>query len=731
MEVSPIAKLIPTVTGAYPKEFESIVNLLTSNGGNDKEIFRKGLWPAYQFSKAHHEGQYRRSGKPHFEHCYAVAKSLAEWEMDLAMVVSGLLHDTIEDTDATYEELVENFGQEVADLVDGVTKLGEIEFQSRQERQAENLMKMFLSMAQDIRVIIIKFADRLHNMKTIEHLPLLKQRRIAIETRDLYSPLAHRLGMFSIKQQLDDLALKTIEPDAYKEIGKELRSTQSYRKKHIKEVSNTIKKELDSHNILANITSRLKSYYSIYGKMQYHNKPLSEIYDILAIRIIVHDVAQCYSVLGIIHQLYTPVQEHFNDFIATPKINGYQSLHTTVVSSSGRMVEIQIRTEEMDQTAEIGVAAHWKYKEQESKGGDLDKHIQWLRDLVSILKDESADPAEFMNLLQIDLFKDEVFVFTPKGDLVQLPAGSTPIDFAYDVHTEVGNHCISAKVDGRLIPLKTKLVSGSTVEIITSDSQTPSYTWLKLVRTGKARLAIRRWIRKREEEESIKLGKEILEKTLRRLKMSGYLKEIKKSVEDLGFSDENKLYSTLGRGQTTVREIIKKISPEVTDEELTSLQEEPGSFLDRARRTARGVRIQGIDDVMMNFGKCCNPIPGDSIIGFVTRGRGVTVHRMECTNLPIMSEESDRILEVEWSVGRKDEFLSRIKIVAEDRKGYLKDVTEYIATMNINIISVDIKVEEGLATCYLEVKVPNIRRLNTITSKIKNIPGTITIERAT
>lgn len=724
-----IADLIPIVTGSYPKEFLDLVDLLNRNSKAPEKEGADQLWHAYQFSKERHTGQLRQSGRPFFEHCYSVAHSLAEWHMDHATVMGGILHDCLEDTDASYEDIVEEFGQEVGDLVDGVTKLGDVKFSSRKEKQAENLMKMLLSMTKDIRVILIKFADRLHNMSTISHLSLIKQRRIAVETRDVYSPLAHRLGMFAVKSELDDLVLKTLEPDTHRKIGKTLKSTGGYRKKFIREISDSLEKELKKYDIDYTVMGRLKSYASIHKKMTTRDKPLDEIYDIFAIRIIVQDVAACYTVLGIIHQLYTPVHERFKDFIATPKNNGYQSLHTTVIGSQGKMVEIQIRTEEMNRTAEIGVAAHWKYKEIRDKDDSLDMQVQWLRDLVGILQDESADPKEFMKLLQIDLFPDEVYVFTPAGDLFQLPAGSTLIDFAYNVHTEVGHHCLSAKIDGRIAPLNTELKSGQTVEIITSDAQTPSYAWLKFISTSKARTAILRWYRKIRIEESEKLGKEILEKTLRRLKMMSMAKEIKKSPEKAGFNTEEDLYVALGTGQETVREIIRKISPEVSDVQLEKVRDEKDSFLDIARRTSKGVRVQGIDNVLIKFSKCCNPIPGDEIVGFVTKGRGVTIHRSDCKNLPIMGDQQDRFLEVEWDVGRKEEFLSRIKVMAEDRKGYLKDVTEAISALNINITSIDVKVEEGIATCHIVVQVHNLKRLNLALRKINNVEGTIIVER--
>ncbi len=724
-----VADLIPNVTGSYPKDFLRLIELVDDQQKTNGDGSTDQLWPAYQYSKDNHEGQLRKSGRPYFEHCVAVAQLLAEWNMDLNTIIGGILHDCIEDTNSTVEEIRKEFGDEVAELVDGVTKLGGIEFGSRREKQAENLMKMFLSMAKDLRVIIIKFADRLHNMRTIEHLPLIKQRRIAVETRDVYSPLAHRLGMFAIKSELDNLVLSALEPEAYREIEKLLKSTGAKRKRTLKEISGPIEKQMAQYGIDFATKTRLKSHASIHNKMVSREKPFDKIYDIFALRILVHDVAQCYTVLGLIHQVFTPVHERFKDFIATPKINGYQSLHTTVISPSGKMVEIQIRTEDMDRTAEIGVAAHWKYKEGDKQGG-LDRHVQWLRDLVAILRDESADPGEFMNLLKIDLFQNEVFVFTPAGDLVQLPTGSTPIDFAYDVHTEVGHHCLSAKVDGRIVPLNTELKSGQTVEVITSDSQLPSAAWLKFARTTKARTHIRRFHRRSQREESGKLGREILEKTLRRMKMIERLKELSSQPELAGFPDADAMMVAIGSGQTTVRDVLRKAFPKVTEADYEEAKEK-SSFLDFARRSAKGVSVQGIDNILINFGKCCNPVPGDEIVGFVTRGRGVTVHRAECQNLPIMSESSDRFLEVEWDVAKKTEFLSQLTVVAEDRKGYLKDVTEAISALSVNITSVDIKVEDGIASCVIVVSISNVRRLNTVIRRLEGLAGTVTVRRST
>ncbi|MCK4579094.1 MAG: bifunctional (p)ppGpp synthetase/guanosine-3',5'-bis(diphosphate) 3'-pyrophosphohydrolase, partial [Candidatus Marinimicrobia bacterium] len=662
--------------------------------------------------------------------CFQVALLLSEWNMDTATVASGLLHDVVEDTDVKSDLITERFGPEVAHLVAGVTKLSGLKFRNQAEQQAENYMKMLLSVARDIRVIIIKFADRLHNMRTIKHLPRIKQRRIAIETREVYAPLAHRLGMARVKWEMEDLALKTVEPEVFADLVKQVRDSRSDREKYINEFIRPIQKQLDEYNIMATVTGRPKHYYSIYGKMQKRRVNFDEIYDLLAIRIITQRTDECYAGLGIIHQLYTPIQERFKDFIATPKLNGYQSLHTTVVGPGGKVVEIQLRTQEMDQTAEIGVAAHWRYKE--SKRGSvspMDRQIRWLRELVEIVQNEKSTAEEFLELLKIDLFKDELFIFTPKGDLVQLPLGSTPIDMAFEIHSEVGLHCVGARVNGKIVPLNTKLKNGDTVEIITSEHQTPSYAWLKFVQTSKAKTRIRRFMRKAQQAESIRLGREMLEKTLRRLKLLPLQKEIKSDPSKAGYETEDLALAALGRGDVTVRQIIKKYvaEPLPGGESIDRKLEE--TLLQRSRKSVQGVRVDGISDLLILLGKCCNPIPGDEIIGFVTRGRGITVHRITCANLPILDANQDRFVEVEWDVGKRSNFIVPLKIVAEDRKHFLKELTETTSKMNTNISSVDLVVEEGILTLHLALEVDDLRKLQRIQNKVRIIPGIIYMER--
>lgn len=711
----------------YDPQFQELLALIQSYHSNGQAQL-DDVYKAFKFGKGAHEGQLRKSGDPYFDHCFEVAKILADLKMDSTTIIAGLLHDVVEDTGVTTEDVRDIFGEEVAQLVDGVTKLGDIKFKSRQEKQAGNFRKMLLSVAEDIRVIIIKFADRLHNMRTLEYLPPIKQRRIAIETRDVYAPLAHRLGIAKMKWEMEDLVLKTLDRDAYYSIMKGIAEKRKEREKYIETFAEPIREQLKVYDIGAKIIGRPKHFYSIYGKMKRRNKPLEEIYDLLAIRIIVNKVEECYTVLGIIHQLFTPVQDRFKDFIATPKINGYQSIHTTVIGPDGKMVEIQIRTHEMDKTAEVGVAAHWRYKEGGHKEDDVDRQVRWLRELVDILQNDSDNPKEFMNNLKIDLFKDEIFVFTPKGDLKQLPKGSTPIDFAFEVHTEVGFHCIGAKVNGKIVPLNTELKSGDTVEIITSDTQNPNYSWLKFVKTTKAISSVKRWIRRNQFEQSVKLGKEILEKELRKLNTPLTIKQIRDAYNTLGYENLDQLYAAVGNGETTVHEIAQSLSPEVKIKKKDD-RERDERFFSRARKKAKGVTIEGIDNMMIKFSNCCSPIPGDPIIGFVTRGRGVSLHRSDCKNIPALMKDEDRTIEVEWNVGKNQSFMVRLKILAEERSGFLQELTEKLSATNTHIVSVDLKVEGALITCILVIEVENLRHLNKVTNNMRKVESLISIER--
>ncbi|MCF7905152.1 MAG: bifunctional (p)ppGpp synthetase/guanosine-3',5'-bis(diphosphate) 3'-pyrophosphohydrolase, partial [Candidatus Marinimicrobia bacterium] len=634
----------------------------------------------------------------------------------------------------TVKDVAKAFNEELANLVDGVTKLSDMKFKSEEDKQAVNFRKMLLSVADDIRVIIIKFADRLHNMRTLEHLPAVKQRRIARETRDVYAPLAHRLGMHRIKSEMEDLVFKILEPKVSKDLEKLISKRQDFFDNYVLKFLEPVKERLDEANIDTVFKSRFKSYYSIHRKMKDQNRPFEDVYDIYAVRAIVDKVEDCYSVLGLIHSFYTPIQERFKDFIAQPKANGYQSIHTTVVGPDSLPVEVQVRTKEMDQTAEEGVAAHWQYKERGTKTtqDDIDQQVNWLRNLVDILQTEDRTTShQFMDLLKIDLYKDEIFVYTPKGEVRILPLGATPLDFAFDVHSQVGLHCIGAKVNGRIKPLNSELTSGDKVEIITSDSQRPNSSWLKFVKTSKAKSNIRKHIKGQEFEQSLELGKEILDKELRKLGKAKEWKRLKDPHLKLKFESEDKLIASIGSGHRTVSSILSKFFPEhytshrkeKTESQLTD------SFFRRARRSSKGVLIHGIDNMMISFGKCCNPIPGDPIIGFITRGRGITVHQKDCETVGTNLVEKERIIDVEWSSSRTQRFLVRLKILAQERKHLARDVTEIFSSYDINIDTLTMKVDGDVVTGLFVIEVEGVKQLERIKSKLLASDGVISVDR--
>ena len=725
---NPLSRLAPQLFGEYPKPFMNLVEAVSVGPGEEKDEIKSLLWKAYEYGGYHHEGQKRRSGENYFTHCVAVAQKLAVWKMDTTTIIAGLLHDTVEDTDVSVDGLRQEFGDDLANLVDGVTKIGGIRFSTRKEKQAGNFMKMLLSVAKDLRVIIIKFADRLHNMETIKHMSKIKQHRIAVETRDVYVPLAHRLGMSSVKSQLEDLVFRVLDPSGYKKLDSQIKSSKRQRDKFIKEIIGPVADELKIYEIIPKVYGRSKSYSSIHGKMMSRDKSFEEIYDLYAIRIIVEKIEQCYLALGIVHSLYKPIQERFKDFIANPKSNGYQSVHTTVVGRKGRLVEIQIRTEDMEDTAEIGVAAHWVYKDGKSSG--IDKNVKWLRELLEILQNESADPKEFMELLKIDLYNEEIFVFTPVGDLIQLPVGATPVDFAFQVHTQVGMHCMGAKINHSVVPLNTKLNNGDMVEIITSKSQMPSYGWQKFIVTTKARNQVNKYLKIVQDKESIQIGEELLEKTLRRMKMLKDKKEFRESFSKFGYSDSGALLKAIGSGMITVRDMFRKLRPQEDEIDERSEEEESSRFFNFARSQTKGIILDGIDNLMVNFGKCCNPIPGDELIGFVTRGRGITVHQNACKSLPLLSHESDRLVPVEWNVKSSDHFNVRLRVVVQDYKGALKDMSECISKQNVNIASVDIKVKDSIGIAHFIVQVNNNRQLNRLMRKLTKLKNVDYVERA-
>ena len=724
---NPITILAPQLFGKYPRSFERLFNSVSIPDIKETDNIKLKLWKAYEFGLNHHKGQKRKSGEPFFNHCLAVANTLAIWNMDVTTIIAGLLHDTVEDTEATIDDLNAGFGVEIADLVDGVSKISGITFSSRKEKQAGNYMKMLLSVAKDLRVIIIKFADRLHNMETIGHMSQIKKHRIAVETREIYAPLAHRLGMSTVKSKLDDLVLKTLNPKAFKEIDTKLKSTNKQRLKFIETIISPVSTQLKNYDINPKIYGRPKSISSIYGKMLSRDRDFEQIYDLYAIRIVVDKLENCYLALGIVHSIYKPIQERFKDFIATPKSNGYQSVHTTVVGPNGRMVEIQIRTIEMEETAEIGIAAHWVYKND--KQFEIDKNVKWLRELLDILKSESKNPSEFISLLKIDLFNDEIFVFTPDGDLKQLPVGSTPVDFAFQVHTQIGLHCMGAKINHSIVPLNTKLKNGDMVEIITGKKQMPSYGWQKYIVTSKARNQVGKYLKKIREEESVKLGKELLEKTLRRLKLKKDLKKIRDSFEKFGYPNRIALLKNIGNGNITVRDILNKFNPKNALDDHKSEHQKKSKIFQFKKASPSNIVLDGISNLMVNFGKCCNPIPGDDLMGFITRGRGITVHISSCKSLPLLENETDRLIPVNWNVKRSEDFNVKLKIVGLDYKGWLKEISECISNQNINITSVDIKVNDSLSVARVIIQVNNNRQLKRLINKLTYLKNVDFVER--
>ncbi len=690
--------------------------------GFDVKLLRK----AYEFAYQAHIDQLRLSGEPYFSHPLLVANILADLKMDLATICGALLHDVVEDTGIKIDDVQEEFGVEIASLVNGVTKIGEIKFDSVEARQAENFRKMIISMVEDIRVILIKFADRLHNMRTIEFLPEKKRARIARETLDIYAPLAHRLGIARIKWELEDLAFKTLYPDEYKKIVRLITDKRIEREKYIQRVKRPLQRELKKYNIDAKVTGRPKHFFSIYNKMKRRKLPFEDILDLHALRIIVNKIEECYFALGVVHSLYTPIHEKFSDYIATPKSNMYQSLHTKVIGPEGKTVEIQIRTEDMHRTAEEGIAAHWRYKEGKAKEDDFDKHLIWLRRVLEWQQDAPGS-SEFMEYLKIDLFHDEVFVFSPKGDLFRLPVGATPIDFAFAVHTDIGYHCLGAKVNNKIVPLSYQLKSGDTVEIITSKSQHPNPDWIHFVKTSKARSKIKRWVNESMSEQSQKLGAEILNKELKKQKISVKPEELQELAPSYGFSELGQLYAAIGRGEVSPVSIANKLKPSAEDhtEDRNTFQK----FFRRAKKSGKGVLVQGMDSLLISFGKCCQPVPGEQIIGYITKGRGVIIHRTDCKNMFHLMKERDRILDVEWDVEKDQLFNVSLFMISKTRKDFLNDLIDTMSRLNVTIANLNLKKADNFTHTYITLEVKNFNQLKQIISKLNQMEGMLHVER--
>lgn len=689
---------------------------------------------AYRFAQEAHSGQKRNSGEEYINHPLEVASILAELEMDDSAIVAALLHDVAEDTELTLDDIRKVFGQEVADLVDGVTKLGKIEYKSKMEVQVENLRKMFLAMAKDIRVILIKLADRLHNMRTLKYQTEKKQKEISQETLEIYAPLANRLGIFRIKWELEDLAFRFLNPQEYYDLVEGIALKRKEREEQINEVIEQLKIKLDEVGIEADIAGRPKNFYSIYKKMVNQNKDLSEIYDLTAIRVVVETVNDCYGALGIIHTLWKPIPGRFKDYIAMPKPNMYQSLHTTLIGSHGEPFEIQIRTWEMHRTAEYGIAAHWKYKEGKKIENNFEQKLSWLRQLLEWQHD-SRDAGEFMESLKLDLFADTVFVFTPKGDVVELPAESCPIDFAYRVHTDVGHSCIGAKINGRIVPLDTKLKNGDIIEILTTKTPTgPSRDWVCLVKTSQAKNRIRQWFRKEKREENIVRGREGLEREARKMGMipaSALSNDnMLKLAKSFNFNGTDDLYATLGDGAITFKRALGRLRDEILKEETEVNYPQPGEQRP-ASKSSHGVRVKGVDNILIRFSRCCNPLPGDDIIGFITRGRGVSVHRKDCNELLGMTgEDQERLVEVEWEKNIDSVYPVDIEIIGLDRARFVTDIMNVIMESRTHMLAINARVgKDHVSHVQLKIEARNLEHLNFVLQKLRRIKDITVVER--
>lgn len=714
----------------------------------------KLLIKAYNYASSAHENQYRKSGEKYIIHPVEVAKILAELELDVDTIAAGLLHDVIEDTDVTFEEIEREFNRDIALLTDGVTKLGKLEYKSKEETQAENMRKMFLAMGKDIRVVLIKLADRLHNMRTMKHMSSEKAVEKSLETIEIYAPIANRLGISKIKLEMEDLALRYLDPDGYYELVEKIARKKAERDEYIQKVISEIREKLDDSSIEADITGRAKHFYSIYKKMKSQNKEFEEIFDLMAVRVLVESVKDCYASLGLVHTIWRPIPGRFKDYIAMPKPNMYQSLHTTVIGPDGEPLEIQIRTWDMHRTAEFGIAAHWKYKEGKinQEASDMESKLQWLRQMMEWQK-EVSDPKEFMDSLKIDLFTSEVYVFTPKGEVIELPAGSIPLDFAYKVHSDVGNRCVGAKINGKIVPMNYKLQNGDLIEILTSsNSNGPSRDWLNMVKSSHAKSKIRQWFKKERRDENIQKGKELLEREVKRQGYSQseilkhkYLSPIMKS---LSIPNDEDFYAALGYGGITLSQVIPKLKEKYEIDNKDKDAKDPKakkSIVDEISQVNpspskqpksqdyKGVYVKGIDNVLIRFAKCCNPLPGDEIVGYVTKGRGVSIHRADCDNIDINTENpSEKLVEVGWDQNYTSvkSFEVEILIQAYERRGLFVDVSKILADEKIQVNGINARTnKEGLVNMNTIIVVATKDQLKSIKNKLKRIEGVISVNR--
>ena len=698
----------------------------------DLELLRK----AYVFSAREHKGQVRLSGEPYLSHSLKVAHILAEMKLDVACVSVGLLHDVVEDTLTSLDTIREYFGEDIAHLVDGVTKISQIQFASRQEKQAENFRKLLLAMVDDIRVILVKLADRLHNLNTLQYLPAEKRKIIAQETLDIYVPIAHRLGMAKLRGELEDLAFQYLDPGAFQNISAQVKKRSTNSHEFSQEVMKAMQERFREQNIEAEMKSRIKGIYSTDQKMKRQNISIDQVYDFIAIRVLVNTVRDCYTVLGIVNNMWNPIPRRIKDFIASPLSNRYQSLHTTVIGHDGHPFELQIRTHEMNQIAEEGIAAHWKYKEGKLEGDKDDKRFQWLRQLLE-WQHEVKDPHQFLSNLKIDLYPEEVYPLTPKGEVITLPRGSTPVDFAYAIHTEVGNKSVGARVNGRIVPLKYRVSNGDIVEILTSSEAHPSRDWLNFVKSSRARSAIRRWINVKQKEEAIELGRTLLESNARsyKLNLKSYKDKLETMLPDFNISQMEDLFARIGFGKISPRQVLKKLEPSKVEE-----QEDEESGTSRVtqmvnkvlRRSDTAIQVNGYDDLLVYRAQCCNPIRGEEIIGYITTGRGISVHSVDCPSVEKLLLNPEWKVQVKWTEdGEKGIYPVRLLISTEDRTGLLADVTAAVSHIDTNIVNVNAQtVDDRYGVIDMTVEISDIHHLGEIMDCLKAIEGVREVERA-
>lgn len=698
---------------------------------------------AYDFAEQAHHGQVRKSGEPYILHPLAVAEIVVNMQMDTLSIIAALLHDVVEDTTVSLDEIRDRFGHTCAMLVDGLTKLERIQFRSKEEQQNENYRKMFIAMARDIRVIVIKLADRLHNMRTLKYQSEESQRRISYETLEIFCPIAHRLGISAIKWEMEDIALRYLNPQQYYRIANLMHKKRAEREQYIDNVIVCIREKLDEMGIQADLSGRPKHIYSVFKKMTVKNKQFNEIYDLLAIRIIVDNIKDCYATLGIIHTLWKPMPGRFKDYIAMPKTNMYQSLHTTVVGPNGEPTEVQIRTWEMHRTAEFGIAAHWTYKEGTAgNSGSFDSKMTFFREILE-LQHETKDASEFVESLKMDFFSDLVFVFTPKGEVIELPSGSVPLDFAYRIHTEVGNRTIGAKVNGRIVPLDHQLKTGDIVEILTSKhSYGPSQDWLKIAQSSHARSKIKQWFKKEKREENVEKGRDMLEREIKRLGLdvSEWTTDEKlmEAAKKFAFNDIEDMLSAVGFGGITAAQICTKVTEKLRKEQEEASQLELSSEMkeikpaEKRSRPTNGVRVKGIDNLLVRFARCCNPVPGDDIVGYVTRGRGVSVHRSDCANLPtsVEGEDAARVIEVDWESAIEANYSVDIEVTGHDRNGLLNEVLQAVSESKTNISAVTGRSDKNkMAMIHMTILIRNTDHLQSVVERIKRVKDVYTVHR--